>query len=458
MDVAQLLEPVLTGGIKDTHFFNGRILTADDLRAMQAASRRHDAQLGNAIGDGVAYGLDVSLASGGSGGATSAVLHVTRGLALNLLGEQAALGAGIDVALVRSAPAEVLEGVFKICVPVAESVKTNLGLYLFTIAPASGLEGRAPMTELGTEGVAGKCGSRYEVEGAAFDCRPVALPSGETAARVQARALFTTLQTQLPTLAAGAVIPELFMLRNIAAHLMFGSDVADGDWRDPLTLDDGHTAHGWLQQLRNQKLLTDCEVPLALIYWSVRGIEFIDTWAVRRRISIARHPHRPFSWLIAPRRLVEAEARLRQFQDQLEALRVAHPSPATQPATSYFRYLPGAGLLPVAGGASGKAFDYLSFFQGIVYRDPVFIEGARLEPLLRTSLEYPVFDLSDPSMLWLYAARENSQAIDDGGPTPPQAYLAFATGNMPFYGLARFDVSQWDYSNFAVSFDEGVFV
>jgi hypothetical protein len=34
VDVAQLLEPVLTGGIKDTYFFNGRILTADDLRTM----------------------------------------------------------------------------------------------------------------------------------------------------------------------------------------------------------------------------------------------------------------------------------------------------------------------------------------------------------------------------------------------------------------------------------------
>ena len=63
MDVAQLLEPVLTGGVRDTHFFNGRILTADDLRTMQIASRQHDAQLGLAIGDGVAHGLEVSVTS-----------------------------------------------------------------------------------------------------------------------------------------------------------------------------------------------------------------------------------------------------------------------------------------------------------------------------------------------------------------------------------------------------------
>jgi hypothetical protein len=457
MDVTQLLEPVLTGGIKDTHFFNGRVLTADDLRTMQVASREHDAQLGRALGDGVAYGLEVSVASGGPGDATSAVLHLSRGLAINRLGDRAALGAGVDVALVRSAAADVVEGVFKICIPVTESVKTNLGLYLLTIAPASGLQGRAPMTEQGAEGVAGKCGSRYEVEGVTFDCRPIALPSGDTPARVQARALFTTLQTQLPTLAAGAVSPELFKLRNIAAHLMFGSDAAAGDWQDPLIVENDQAAHGWLQELRNQRLLTDCEVPLALIYWSIRGIEFVDTWAVRRRLSIARHPHRPFSWLIAPRRTVEAEARLRQFQDQLEALRVAHPSPETLQASTYFRYLPSAGLFPVSGGAPGKSFaPPATFLSGIVYREPVFIEGARLEPLLRASLEYPAFDLTDPSMLFLYAARENTQAIAAGGADDPAAYLAFATGHMPFYGLARFDVSQWDYSNFT-GFDEGVF-
>ena len=33
----ELLEPMLRGGIRNTHFFNGRLLTADDLRAEQAA-------------------------------------------------------------------------------------------------------------------------------------------------------------------------------------------------------------------------------------------------------------------------------------------------------------------------------------------------------------------------------------------------------------------------------------
>ena len=456
MDVAQLLEPVLTGGVRDTHFFNGRILTADDLRTMQIASRQHDAQLGRAIGDGVAHGLEVSVTSGGPGSATSAVLHVSRGLALNRLGERASLPAGVDVALVRADEAPEVEGVFTICVPTSGTVHTNLGLYVLTVAPSSGFEGRAPMTELGTEGVAGKCGSRYEVEGVRFDCRPVSLPAGQTSARAEAQSLFTILQAQLESLPAGAVSTELFKLRNIAAHLLFGSDVDERHWRDALAVEDEHTAGDWLHTLRSQNQLADCEVPLALVYWSIRGIEFVDAWAVRRRVGLAPHPHRPFTWLTAPRRVVEAEARLRQFQDQLEALRASHPTPETLPATACFRYLPPAGLLPVSGG-TGTAFTHLTFFPPVVYRDPVFVEGARLEPLLRASLAYPAFDLADPSMVWLYAARENSQAIDDGGAGLPGAYLAFATGHMPFHGLARFDVSQWEYSNFSASFDEAAF-
>jgi hypothetical protein len=456
MDVAQLLEPVLTGGIKDTNFFNGRLLTADDLRTMQRAARQHDAQLGRIVGDGVAYGLDVSIAGGGAGSSTAAVLHVTKGLALNLLGEQVALGGGVDVALVRSLEAPVPEGVFTICVPPTSSAFINLGLYLLTIAPASGFEGRAPMTELGNEGVAGSCGSRYEVEGVKFDMRPLTLPSGTAPANVEATTLFNTLQSQLPALPVGTPSASLFKLRNIVAHLFFGSDDLYRPVREPLVPEDEQTAYDWLQQLRSDRLLTDCEVPLALIYWSIRGIEFVDTWAVRRRVSIAPHPRRRFSWLIAPRRTVIAEARMRQFQEQLEALRVALPSPHTQPATEWFRFLPSAGILPVAGGATGKAFDYQTFFQGIARREPVFTEGARLEPLLRASLEFPAFDLTDPSMVWLYAPREAFQAIAAGGSDIPQAYYVFATGHMPFYGLARFDVSQWDYSNFS-GFDEGIF-
>src|SRR5262249_9471103 len=126
-------------------------------------------------------------------------------------------------------------------------------------------------------------------------------------------------------------------------------------------------------------------------------------------------------------------------------------------AGACFRYLPSAGLVRVGGGAPGKSFDTGTFFGGgVVSRGPVFLEGGRLETVLRTSLQFPAFDLGDPTMLSLYAARENSRAIAEGGASPPPAYVVFATGQMPFHALARFDVSRWEYANYS-TFDEGVF-
>jgi len=238
---------------------------------------------------------------------------------------------------------------------------------------------------------------------------------------------------------------------------LYGSDRDDALWADPLAVEDVAATHGWLGDLRNDKVLSDCEVPLALLYWSKRGIEFVDVWAVRRRVTVRRPSDRPYSWLLSPRHHAETEAQLYQFQVQLEALRTAHPSPETISATAYFRYLPSAGFLRVAGGAGGKAFSVSAFLQGIVQRSPVFIEGARLESLFRMALQYPAFDLEDPTMLWLYATRQNSQAIAAGSDPQPAAYLVFASGQLPFIGHARFDVSQWDYANLGASFDEGVF-
>ena len=456
MDVAQLLEPVLTGGVRDTHFFNGRILTADDLRTMQIASRQHDAQLGRAIGDGVAHGLEVSVTSGGPGSATSAVLHVSRGLALNRLGERAALPVGVDVALVRADEAPEVEGVFTICVPTSGTVHTNLGLYVLTVAPSSGFEGRAPMTELGTEGVAGKCGSRYEVEGVRFDCRPVSLPAGQTSARAEAQSLFTILQAQLESLPAGAVSTELFKLRNIAAHLLFGSDVDERHWRDALSVDGEHTAGDWLHTLRSQNQLADCEVPLALVYWSIRGIEFADMWAVRRRVTARAALPLAMSSLHSMRRAADAEARLRQFQDQIEALRKVHPVPHSIDATDYFRYLPAAGLLPLSGSGS-KGFDLATYFESAKTRSkPAVIEGARLEMLIRESMWFPAVEMKNNELVWLYLVHENKQPGDEDGEGAPRQYAAFARGNMPYCGHAHFDVAYWNYSSYALSCEPGL--
>ena len=145
-----------------------------------------------------------------------------------------------------------------------------------------------------------------------------------------------------------------------------------------------------------------------------------------------------------------------QFQEQLAAVLEGTTNPAAVRAVDYFHWLPPAGVLPVGGGAAGKVVSHLTFFDTIVYRNPVFLEGARLEPLLRDSLRYPAFDLTDPTMVWIYGTRESSQALSGGGAVPLASYI-FASGHMPYYAASRFDVSRWDYTNFSASFDEGVF-
>src|SRR5688572_20025473 len=92
-----LWEPILEQGIQNTHFFNGRLLTAADLQTEQDANRRQHRQLGQAIGEGVAYGLEVEVSAGST--AQRPVVRVTRGLALNHRGEAVDLPADVDVAL-----------------------------------------------------------------------------------------------------------------------------------------------------------------------------------------------------------------------------------------------------------------------------------------------------------------------------------------------------------------------
>src|SRR3712207_3968263 len=97
----ELLEPILQGGIRNTNYFNGRLLTAEDLKADQAATRRRQELLGQAIGEGVVSGLEVSIFSDGTDG-NLPVLSLTPGLAINGEGQTLALNATLQVKLGQS--------------------------------------------------------------------------------------------------------------------------------------------------------------------------------------------------------------------------------------------------------------------------------------------------------------------------------------------------------------------
>ena len=57
---SNLLTAIVNDRTRSVNFFNGRLLTGEDLTAEQKSNRVAHSLLGQAVGSGVAYGLEVS--------------------------------------------------------------------------------------------------------------------------------------------------------------------------------------------------------------------------------------------------------------------------------------------------------------------------------------------------------------------------------------------------------------
>jgi hypothetical protein len=408
-----LQQPVLGGGIHSINFFNGRLLSARDLTLEQSAYREADRRLGNAVGDGVAYGLEVSTAAKSS--KESPAVSVSAGLAINRRGQTLMLDARADITLVRTASAPVRSKGFSECQPLQTGAYVaNAGVYLLTVAPAQINEGRAITN--GTNPAAATCNSDTTVTGVQF----------------------RLIQIDPPI--TSAELHDEDHLRNLVAYKCFGVKESNGFMRDPF----GKTVSDWglLDGLRPNQL-TDCEVPLAVLRWTRDGIRFIDMWSARRQLahsSDGKWP--PFECDAA---LATAEARLLQFRDQLEDLR--RTNPAQVRATDVFNFLPPAGLLPVSGGTS-TGFNLNTFFDGVTVRQPVFIDVAQVDELVRSSILYGPIDLSEHQVIWLYRVRENVLGKSASVPTHP--FIIFASGHIPPIGTGRYNLGHWNYSNYVI--------
>jgi hypothetical protein len=151
-----------------------------------------------------------------------------------------------------------------------------------------------------------------------------------------------------------------------------------------------------------------------------------------------------------PKRDVLGEAMLLQFQEHIETLRVG--ATPQQHASDAFRWLPPIGVLPLGGVPGASGFDATGFFSDFTTRDPMFIEGARVQPLLRLASAFPPIIVGDPEFVWRYLVRENRQP--QNGIVPTQPYLVFALGRVPCQIAPRFDVSHWNYANYALDADQ----
>jgi hypothetical protein len=370
---------------------------------------------------------------------------VTNGLALNRAGQAVALPMNVEVRLARQSQALPPEaGLFAECTPPKTgTTPTGTGTYILVAAPASGFREKAPMRGLGEKGKVEGCGSRYAVEGVKFRLEELKVNS--------LVGISQTTRDVLNDLMTKSDPASLSKLRNLLAHVCFGTEELAGFPRDPLRRISGrspYTTYGAVDALHFAGNLTGCDIPLALLYWTTSGAKFVDMWSVRRK-PISRPRSTMWPLPVSERRLAEAEAVFLQFQDQMDHLLrsgLSQSALAAIRATDYFRYLPPVGFLPLSRG-SFRGINPATFFSQQPHRDPEFIDGAVTRALLNEALTYEPVDLSAGELVWLYNAWQNTKAIDDGEAIQP--YVIFASGHMPHMAIARFDVARWDYSNYA---------
>jgi hypothetical protein len=417
----RLLEPILTGGIRNNYFFNGRLLSAEDLREEQEANTEGRKRLGQAIGDGVVYGLHVSETLGTSS-KSAPVITVEPGLCLNRRGVALALAEATDVSLVRPVPPGTTGSsgaTFQDCQPLETSVYVaGEGVYLLTIGPSSGKEGRAPVSGLGNTG--GTCNSHYTIEGVQFRLIPLDLTAAE--------------------------LSDHARLRNHVAYKCYGVADVQNFFRKPFG--PVVAGYGLLDGLR-ATLLTDCEVPLAVLHWTAQGgINFIDEWAVRRSVTEQAVTEK---WLIlfGERRASETEAMCLQFQEQVEEIAIKETGLDSIVATDRFKYLPPVGLLPIKGAGSPKGFNPQKFFGNRASRELATIDANLVRALMHEALHHEPIDLSAPEKVQLYVIWENLQAVE--GLQTTQLALVFASHTLPYRGVARYGYGLWDISRFAPS-------
>jgi hypothetical protein len=308
--------------------------------------------------------------------------------------------------------------VFMACLPPQQGVYVAAaGVYLLTLCSIGAGEGLAPVS--GVKGAA-SCNVKDLIDAVQF--RLIALPVD------------------------AATLADASRLRNQVAYQCLGLAGLDPSVIDPFA--PAAAAPTLLDQVRGT-MLTDCDVPLAVVYWTATGgIRFLDLWSVRRRLTHTLSAERGPA--PADARLAAGEAAILQFQEQVAAMAAAGTLDATVSGRTHFRYLPPAGMLPIQ--VTGKpGVNVGQFFAGKTTRGPVHFGGAALAALVRDSFDYPPIDLDADEMAWLYYCAENMKAANAQGAAPrPQPYVLFASGHIPYVANARFDLALWDYANYAL--------
>ena len=415
-----LHDPILEDGIPFTAYFNGRLLSGEDLARDQEGNREARRRIGQAIGEGVAFGLEV-FETPGQSTSTSPIVTVRPGVAINRRGQVLALRSPVDLNLVRAVSASTTDSAattFKVCdEPQPGVYVVGQGVYVLTMACAEGGQGRAPVSGLGN--TVASCNVRSMVEGVRFRLvQPVVNPF---------------------------VLADPPRLRNRVAAVALGLSDRLTAYRDPMR--PAPKAYGLVDSLRAAGEMTDCDVPLGLLHWTPSdGITFVDIWSVRRRPTRRGEDARWPLWF-GDRVASEAEATFQQFQEQIDDIAASGEDASTIVATDRFEYLPPLGMLPLQL-STRPGFDPRRFFGADrMSRDVAYTDGALLRGLLRESFAHDPIDLSVETRLRLYLVYDNVQAVSVGQAVTP--ILVFASRTLPHRGVARYGFGRWEQSRFA---------
>lgn len=169
---ARLNQVIAVDGEPRSFFFNGRLLSAEDLSREQAARDGAERRLARLIGCGVAEGLVVTAAAG-------SLLHIAAGLGVTPSGAVIDIG-NLDLDLSSAGRGASFSGFGNCAAGLAEG-QPLAGVYLLTLTPAWAGQGRAA-TLLGEVGACNRRTEQPAVRARLVEVQP---PSGLGTASVR---------------------------------------------------------------------------------------------------------------------------------------------------------------------------------------------------------------------------------------------------------------------------------
>lgn len=366
-----LLEGIFDDSPKYSNFFNGRLLTAEDLGTEQSYAYAIRGYLGQALGSGIVEGLTVTVPK-----VSPPQLQVAKGLAFSPMGQPLVLGANITLDLVRTTQGAGTSGGFHNCgISDTSGVLGGVGIYVLIMGPSCGTKDKVAVVGEPCAKAASGCGTKYKLDGAYFNLVQLDIsPFFEVNEASNLTAYLAQEEKEEGVL--------LNYLRCWVAHYCFGTaNMLVAPWTLSKML--GDLKYGAIDELYRTNLIRPSEVPLGVFLWTQSGIEYFDMFPARRRPVPTRWTDGHCS-AFGPRYRVECESLFRQFQTQLSEITGTLDEVR---AVDYFPYLPPAGIIPEESG-----IDWTKFFEEYNYRQqPREISPDMVLPIIRRSFDYLPF-------------------------------------------------------------------